>query len=74
MKDIPNCKVCKLKCCGCTNYSTCVIRKEENGYKVEDCTLIASEHYLFNEYLDNPNMLLCRYQDVCKSLFEAWND
>lgn len=72
MRNIPNCKICKLKCCGCSSYATCGIRQNQNGYKIEDCTIMASEHYLFAEYLDSFNMQLCKYQNACRSAVEAW--
>ena len=72
MRDKPNCKICTLKCYGCSNYNTCGMRQNLNGSSVEDCTSIASEYYLFNQYLNNPIMQLCNYQDVCKTVVEAW--
>ena len=72
MKSIPNCKICKLKCCGCENYNNCLMRKEIGEYKIEDCIIMASKYYLYEEYLDSPNMRLCKFQDECKSLVEAW--
>lgn len=70
---MPDCKICKLKCYGCPNYSVCLMRKEEMGYKIEDCCFMASKHYLYNEYLDSFNMCLCEFQDVCESLVKAWS-
>lgn len=72
MKDIPNCKICQLKCYGCAGYNTCLMRKGVNGYKIEECSLIASKYYLFDNYLENFSMQLCNYGEVCKSLAEAW--
>jgi len=75
MKDNPNCKICKLKCCGCQSYETCLMRKGENGHKIEDCTFMASKYYLFGDYLSYEkglNMRLCNYDEVCKSLVDAW--
>lgn len=72
MKITPNCKVCKLKCHGCDGYNTCPMRQEINGYKIEDCKLMASKYYLFDKYLNSFIMNLCRYQDECKSVVDAW--
>jgi hypothetical protein len=72
MRDIPNCARCKIKCYGCKSYATCLMRQEINGYKIEDCTFVASKYYNFEEYFNNPHMSLCRFQDECKSLIEAW--
>jgi len=72
MRDIPNCSVCKLKCCGCPGYHTCLMRQEINGRKITDCKLMASKYYLFDMYLDTYNMNLCKYQDECQSVVEAW--
>lgn len=72
MRDTPNCKICKLKCHGCTGYQTCGMRQDLNGFKIEDCTLMASRYYMFKKYLENPSMQLCRFEDECKSVLEAW--
>lgn len=72
MKETPNCKICKLKCHECSGYNTCLMRKGENGHNIEECSLIASKYYLFDKYLKNFNMQLCNYEEVCKSLTEAW--
>ena len=72
MKEIPNCRICQLKCCGCSGYHTCLMRKGENGHSIEDCSLMASKYYLFEKYLDSQIMKLCKYQDDCKSSAEAW--
>lgn len=74
LKDVPNCKICRLKCHGCAGYGKCTMWKELNNKTVADCTLMASEYYLFEEYLNNPTMQLCKFQHECKSLAKAWLD
>ncbi len=72
MREIPNCKICKLKCYGCSSYASCGIRQGLYNHKIEECTSMASKYYLFNDYLDSFNMQLCRFQEECKSVVEAW--
>lgn len=72
MKEIPDCKLCKLKCHGCSGYHTCLMRQEINGHRITDCKLMASKYYLWDKYLDTHNMNLCRYQDECQSAVNAW--
>jgi hypothetical protein len=75
MRDTPNCKICKLKCHGCSSYDRCAMHNEENGYKIEDCDLMASRYYLLDEYLHGAKswiMNLCKFEDDCRSLFKAW--
>jgi len=74
MKDTPNCKICELKCYGCSFYYGCGMRQGLNKYKVEDCTYMASEYYLFDKYVNKFNMELCKYQKYCQTAAKAWLD
>lgn len=72
MKQIPNCKICKLKCHGCNSYNTCLMRQGLEGDSIEDCKFMASRYYLYDNYLNNYMMRLCRFQDECKNVVDAW--
>lgn len=72
MRDIPSCKACKLKCHGCEGYSTCLMRQEVGGARIEDCGLVVSKYHMYEKYLNNHTIQVCRYHDECKSLAKAW--